>query len=90
MVNQFEPYKLLWSTAHAWKENREKYMNDSFLTLVPEEIDRNVQNWWRTVFKQGKGFATRELPKNAACCEVIREQIDEFKPVSLPLNIHSG
>lgn len=82
ITKEFDPYAQLWNTASDWMHWHHDWMNDPFENLNPEEIERNVNNAWRVMFKSIKIF--KESPKILAVAEEIKRQLDEFKPL-LPL-----
>eukprot|EP00762_Andalucia_godoyi_P002130 ANDGO_02526.mRNA.1 Dynein-1-beta heavy chain len=79
---EFDPYAQMWVSASDWTKWYHDWMHDPFESLNSEEIDRNVNNAWRVMFKSMKAF--KEQPKILAIAEEIKKQLDDFKPF-LPL-----
>jgi dynein heavy chain len=71
MKDQFDPFLQFWTTAGNWKKWRKAWMYNAFETLNAEEIERNVSNAWKTMFKMGKAFQLRDFNKCADNCEKV-------------------
>lgn len=82
LTKDFEPYKTLWLTANDWSKWKDQWMLGSFTDLNAEEVERNLSNAWRNVFKSVKVFKNVPGPLNVA--NYIKNEMDEFKPF-LPL-----
>ncbi|RKO93938.1 dynein heavy chain, N-terminal region 2-domain-containing protein, partial [Blyttiomyces helicus] len=82
LVKDFEPYKSLWLTANDWSKWRNQWLHGSFLDLNAEEVEKNLMNAWRTMFKSVKHFKNTQGCLNVAT--QIKDEMDEFKPY-LPL-----
>ena len=65
----FEPYRSLWLTAADWTKWRNQWLHGSFLELSAEDVERNLMNAWRTVFKSVKHF------KNVPGCLAVANQV---------------
>ncbi|TPX59753.1 hypothetical protein SpCBS45565_g07659 [Spizellomyces sp. 'palustris'] len=78
----FEPYKSLWLAANDWTKWRNQWLNGSFLDLNAEEVEKNLMNGWRTMFKSIKHF--KNQPGCLAVATQMKDEMDEFKPY-LPL-----
>ncbi|KAJ1569497.1 Dynein heavy chain 1, axonemal [Cladochytrium tenue] len=78
----FEPFKSLWSTAYDWVKWREQWLHGSFLGLNAEDVEKNLTNAWRTIFKSIKMF--KNLPGCLSVANQLKEEMDDFKPY-LPL-----
>jgi dynein heavy chain, axonemal len=82
LAKEFEPYKSLWLTGNDWAKWRDNWLHGTFLELNAEDIEKNLTNAWRTIFKSVKYFKN-----NPGCLKVatqIKDEMDEFKPY-LPL-----
>jgi dynein heavy chain len=75
VIEQFEPFFYLWSSAADWKRDNASWMNDPFEQLVPDVVERNVTGWWKGLFKYQREFNKRELASQANSCETIRQQV---------------
>ncbi|KAI9209204.1 dynein heavy chain and region D6 of dynein motor-domain-containing protein, partial [Polychytrium aggregatum] len=78
----FEPYKILWTTASDWLKWKHQWLNGSFLELNAEEVEKNLTNAWRNMFKSVKTFKN-----DTGCLAVatqVKDEMDQFKPY-LPL-----
>lgn len=78
LIKDFEPFKNMWLTASDWQKWYDSWMNDPLTTIDAEQLEQNVSNAFKTIFKCVKHF--REIP---ACQEVameVKEKIENFKP----------
>lgn len=78
LIKDFEPFKNMWLTASDWLKWHDSWMNDPLTTIDAEQLEQNVNNAFKTVFKCVKHF--KEIP---ACQEVameVKEKIENFKP----------
>lgn len=87
VVEQFEPFNYLWTSADDWKKSYSSWMNDPVETLVPDDVDRNVTGWWKGLFKAQREFTKRELASQANSCEVIREQVQFTSCLHIQTNV---
>lgn len=78
-IEAFEPFQLFWSTASAWRKNHAEWMDGSWEKLDGEMVEREVNNAYKVLYKQGKTFAMRALDKCAENCETVRTEVEEFK-----------
>ena len=68
----------MWLTASDWLKWYDSWMNDPLTTIDAEQLEQNVNNAFKTVFKCVKHF--KEIP---ACQEVameVKDKIENFKP----------
>ena len=79
IVEDFEPFYLLWTTAGDWKKWQDSWMGDSFESLDAEQIDRNVNASWKTMYKVSKVFNGKGLVECAANCDEIKSHIEDYK-----------
>lgn len=77
-----DPYDKLWKTAMAFTTKLDVWLNGPFQRLNAEEIDNEVNEMWRTMYKLNKVFADVTGPRSSA--DRMRKKIDQFK-VNLPL-----
>lgn len=74
----FEPYSALWLAMNDFDKYRKIWMTDPFTKLDAEEIEKNVQTWWRTIFKIAKLFETTQ-PEIFAMASCVKEDMEAFK-----------
>ncbi|KAJ3159379.1 Dynein heavy chain 1, axonemal [Geranomyces michiganensis] len=82
LTKDFEPYKNLWLTAADWTKWRNQWLSGSFLDLNAEDVEKNLMNAWRTMFKSVKTF--KNQPGCLAVAMQMKDEMDDFKP-NLPL-----
>ncbi|KAG1679690.1 hypothetical protein FOA52_006209 [Chlamydomonas sp. UWO 241] len=78
-IDAFEPFALFWNTASTWKKNVAAWMDGSWEKLDGEAVERDVNNAFKVLYKQGKVFSTRGLDKCSENCEAIRTEVEDFK-----------
>ncbi|KAL7746739.1 hypothetical protein RI367_007902 [Sorochytrium milnesiophthora] len=82
LLKDFEPYKQLWTTASDWIKWKSSWFTCPFTELNAEDIEKNITNAWRILFKLVKTF--RNTPGCATIANQVKEEMDGFKPY-LPL-----
>ena len=82
VMKAFEPFANLWITAANWKVWQTEWLEGPFTDLDPEDMEKELGNAQRTMFKLVKAFAGREGLEDIA--KVVKEEVEEFMPV-MPL-----
>nr|KAG5713480.1 hypothetical protein BaRGS_025028 [Batillaria attramentaria] len=72
-----EPYDKLWNTAWLFTQKNDSWMNGAFKELNSENIDQEVSDMWRTMYKLTKTFSDQAGPRRIA--ESVKAKIDKFK-----------
>ena len=75
----FNPFFQFWSTAARWKKWHKEWMDGSFIELEAEQIERQVNESWKIMYKMEKAFGLQELPVCAGNCKNLKGDIDKFK-----------
>ncbi|XP_034961986.1 dynein axonemal heavy chain 1 isoform X2 [Zootoca vivipara] len=78
MVKDFQPFYDLWTTASDWLRWADSWMNDPLSAIDAEQLEKNVNESFKTMHKCVKQF--KDIP---ACQDVameIRGKIEEFRP----------
>uniref|UniRef100_A0A6I8N290 Dynein axonemal heavy chain 1 n=1 Tax=Ornithorhynchus anatinus TaxID=9258 RepID=A0A6I8N290_ORNAN len=78
MVKQFQNYWDLWTTTSDWLRWSDSWMNDPLSTIDAEQLEKNVNESFKTMHKCVKQF--KDLPACLEVAEDIRARIEEFKP----------
>ncbi|CAG2240330.1 DNAH [Mytilus edulis] len=60
LVKDFEPFRNLWLTVSDWLRWHESWMNDPLEAINAEEVEKNVNDSYKTMHKSNKVFA--EMP----------------------------
>ncbi|MGH0140104.1 UNVERIFIED_CONTAM: hypothetical protein FKN15_000554, partial [Acipenser sinensis] len=76
MANK-QPYDQLWTTAYNFHTKSEFWLNGPFLKLNAEDINEEIENMWRTVYKLTKTLS--DLPGPRRVADSIKLKIDKFK-----------
>ncbi|KAK0049220.1 dynein heavy chain 3 axonemal-like isoform X1 [Biomphalaria pfeifferi] len=77
MFQAKEPYDKLWKTAYNFYLKNELWTHGPFKNLNSEEIDNEVSEMWRTMYKLTKAFADQPGPRHIA--NSVKTKIDKFK-----------
>eukprot|EP00163_Fabomonas_tropica_P031149 TRINITY_DN730_c1_g1_i7.p1 TRINITY_DN730_c1_g1~~TRINITY_DN730_c1_g1_i7.p1 ORF type:complete len:4213 (+),score=1156.03 TRINITY_DN730_c1_g1_i7:1002-12641(+) len=75
----FEPYYNLWTTANNWLKWREEWMKGPFHTLDYEQMDSDLSNAWKVMYKAVKFFQDKG-PGQYEIATELKQQMDDFKP----------
>ena len=57
MAKKFEPYATLWLTAGTWVKNQSEWNEGQFSALDPEQMEKELGNAQRNMYKLSKTFA---------------------------------
>ncbi|ESO89088.1 hypothetical protein LOTGIDRAFT_210054 [Lottia gigantea] len=77
MFTMKEPYEKLWTTAYSFHQKHELWMNGAFQELNAEDIENEVGDMWRTMYKLTKTFGDQAGPRRIA--DSVKGKIDKFK-----------
>jgi dynein heavy chain len=72
-----QPYKLLWESVAFFQNEYSKWMSGPFLDIVPEKVDEQVNNVYRSMFKLTKLFKDSPVPRKVA--ETVKGKLEKFK-----------
>uniref|UniRef100_A0A8C3ES90 Dynein axonemal heavy chain 3 n=1 Tax=Corvus moneduloides TaxID=1196302 RepID=A0A8C3ES90_CORMO len=72
-----EPFEQLWVTAYSFHTKSEEWMNGPLQQLNADEINEEVGNMWRTMYKLSKSFPDVPVPRRMA--ESMKYKLDKFK-----------
>ncbi|KAJ3125137.1 Dynein heavy chain 1, axonemal [Nowakowskiella sp. JEL0407] len=78
LSKDFEPYRSLWLTANDWIKWKNAWLHGSFLDLNAEEVEKNLMNSWRTMFKSVKHF--KQIQGCLQVATQIKDEMEDFKP----------
>ena len=84
IIKQFEPYYQLWQTNAFWNKMKNEWKCGVFLNISAEDMERDLGNGFKTMFKLSKTF--KDNVGLSALAEKARDEMQEFKPL-LPLVI---
>mgnify|MGYP000067473068 CR=1 FL=1 len=83
---QFEPYCTLWETVGNWLKQHNEWMNDPFLSLNAEAMEKTHSVASKNMHRSVKAFQKGDTPGCLAIAQEIKAKVDEFKP-HIPLVI---
>ncbi|XP_012937339.1 dynein heavy chain 3, axonemal [Aplysia californica] len=72
-----EPYDKLWRTAYNFNLKSEAWTNGPFKELNSEDIENEVGDMWRSMYKLVKTFSDQQGPRHIAT--TVKAKIDRFK-----------
>lgn len=61
------------------QKNHHSWMSDSWELLNGEVVEREVATAYKVLYKTSKILNQRGLEKNAENCDVIRNEVEDFK-----------
>eukprot|EP01135_Chromosphaera_perkinsii_P000898 Nk52_evm61s152 gene=Nk52_evmTU61s152 len=82
LAQAIEPYQKLYTLATKWSRDYKKWMDAGFMGLNAEDVDKEVDEFWREIVKLAKSL--EKLPEPRKVAELIKIQIKEFR-VHIPL-----
>ncbi|KAI4465685.1 dynein axonemal heavy chain 7-related [Holotrichia oblita] len=77
VYDKLVPYKKLYDNATEFLEKHDQWMTAKVGSYIPDDIETDVQQYYRVIYKLEKVFAER--PATAGLTTTVREQIEEFK-----------
>jgi dynein heavy chain len=81
-IEQLQPFLTLYSTSVELQKQYQLWMTGSFLSLNPEQVEQDVTQMWRNIYKLSVTFKDFQTPLDLA--NITKEQIEKFK-IHLPL-----
>ena len=68
-LRDFEPYKNLWATTGEWLKSKDAWRLGAFVDLNAEEVEKNIANAYKVVYKSIKQF------KNQPGCLAVATKV---------------
>ena len=81
----FEPYFTLWNISVNFSRQFPEWMDGEFGKLDADELENNVNTWWKTMYKYQKIFRGMKAPSSVT--EQIKAKLEDFR-THLPLVSH--
>jgi len=78
LTKDFEPFKNLWITTSDWLKWHDSWMNDPLNTIDAEQVEKNVNESYKTMHKCARHF--QDIPSCQDVAVEIKSWIEEFKP----------
>ncbi|XP_047438259.1 dynein axonemal heavy chain 1 [Mugil cephalus] len=78
LVKDFQPFKDLWSTTSDWFRWKESWLSDPLSSIDPEQLERNVNDVYKTMHKCIKQF--KDIPDCQMVAATVRSKIEDFQP----------
>ena len=75
---KFMPIFNLWTMLSDFNTKSAEWKQVMFTTLEPDEVEREVENWWTSSYRMMKTLAD-ESPETAEVAAVLRERSTAFK-----------
>ncbi|XP_050760847.1 dynein axonemal heavy chain 1 [Gymnogyps californianus] len=77
MVKDFQPYYDLWTTVSDWMQCYESWMNDPLVEIEAEQLEKNVNDSFKTMQRCVKQF--KDSPACQGVAMEFRDKIEEFR-----------
>eukprot|EP00040_Diaphanoeca_grandis_P037866 m.251032 g.251032 ORF g.251032 m.251032 type:complete len:4203 (+) comp33890_c0_seq2:91-12699(+) len=77
-IKDFEPFKSMWITADDWIKSHKIWMEDSFLNLDPDNLEKQISDASKQALRCTKAF--KEVPGCLKVAETLKGWINEFQP----------
>ncbi|XP_054256854.1 dynein axonemal heavy chain 3 [Macrosteles quadrilineatus] len=77
MLNQVEPFDLLWHTVLEFHQSYDKWYYGPFKDLDAELIKESVETMWRVLYKLAKTLF--DVPGSKRIAEMVRAKVEKFK-----------
>ncbi|KAI7795154.1 dynein axonemal heavy chain 1 [Triplophysa rosa] len=75
---EFQPFHDLWKMTSDWLRWHESWLNDPLSAINPEQLERNVNDAYKTMHQCVKQF--KDIPACQVVATEIRAKIEEFRP----------
>ena len=73
LVKDFEPFRNLWITVSDWLRWNESWMNDPLTTINAEDVEKNVNEAYKTMHKSVKIF--QDIPSKSSYPLLNRQSV---------------
>ena len=80
IMQQWEPFNLLWKTTYSWITSYDSWMNGAFGEVDGIEVETLVEELGRDILKAKKMLEKMNMQACADIGAEIGRQVDEFKP----------
>jgi dynein heavy chain len=80
MQKEFKPYYDLWTVVETWKKSHASWLNDPFDEIDASQVEECVDNSSKVMAQVLRYFRDKELPDILKIAEIVRVQVEEFKP----------
>eukprot|EP01083_Nonionella_stella_P111300 326422_1 len=77
---KFDPFLSLWNASDSWNKTHDACLNESFLSIDPYAIEKDVDGYRRTVGKCLRAPAIRNNTKVQNVAQQVFDSIEAFKP----------
>ncbi|KAL0235780.1 hypothetical protein GEMRC1_002362 [Eukaryota sp. GEM-RC1] len=77
-VKNFAPYSELWLSTYDWVNGKSIWMNDSWMSLDGEAMEKTVGNLFRVINKTVRSL--KDVPDCQKIALQVKEEIEEFQP----------
>ncbi|XP_060076356.1 dynein axonemal heavy chain 1-like, partial [Ylistrum balloti] len=78
LVKDFEPFRNLWLTVSDWQRWQESWMHDPLTSINAEDVEKNVNEAYKTMHKSVRIF--NEMPSVQNVASEIKGNVEDFKP----------
>jgi dynein heavy chain, axonemal len=79
ITKTFEPYCNMWETVNNWIAMEKRWLNDHFLTIDAEDMEKKLDDFTRKLFKSSKIFQINKIEGCNKIATDFLETVREFK-----------
>ncbi|CAL1161623.1 unnamed protein product [Cladocopium goreaui] len=79
MIDDFNPYYLLWSTVIEFQRSEKKWTNEPIATHNSTVIENTIDAWYKLVYKMIKDFDNDNMRPAQKIAKELRQGIEVFK-----------
>ncbi|XP_078701931.1 dynein axonemal heavy chain 7-like isoform X3 [Branchiostoma floridae x Branchiostoma belcheri] len=77
ILNVLTPYLKLYETTVEFNNKYKEWMEGPFQEVNPDQVENDVGNYWRNLYKLEKGFD--DIPNAQKMANKVKTKVDEFK-----------
>ena len=81
-LNILQPFSKLYEIGVEFTNKHRDWMEGPMNKVVPDQVEQDIGNYWRQLFKLERQFANQQMPRKMAA--KLRSNVDAFKE-NLPL-----
>ncbi len=81
-LNTLQPFSKLYEIGVEFTNKFKDWMEGPMQKVIPDQVEQDVGNYWRQLFKLERQFQNQPMPRKLAA--KLRSKVDEFKE-NLPL-----
>lgn len=76
-LNILQPFSKLYEIGVEFTNKHKEWMDGPMAKVVPDQVEQDIGNYWRQLFKLERQFQNQQMPRKMAA--KLRSKVDEFK-----------